>query len=52
MQSDTTTLDVAVEHFDAPRFPVRWRWTIFVGLAVTAAVAVLSMIVLDMEREA
>ncbi|MDX8387356.1 MAG: adenylate/guanylate cyclase domain-containing protein [Ghiorsea sp.] len=37
---------------DVPRFPVRWRWTMFVGLAVSAAVLVLSLIVLDMEREA
>ncbi len=37
---------------ELPRFPIRLRWTIFVGLAVAAAVAVLSMIVLDMEREA
>ena len=42
--------DVAVRH--VPRFPVRWRWTMFVGLAVSAAVVVLSLIVLDMERSA
>ena len=35
-----------------PRFPVRWRWTMVVGLAVTVAVAVLSLIVLNMERDA
>jgi len=37
---------------DVPRFPVRWRWTMVVGLAVATAVTVLSMIVLDMERSA
>lgn len=36
----------------SPRFPVRWRWTLVVGVAVSAAVVVLSMIVLDMERAA
>ncbi|MDQ6988546.1 MAG: adenylate/guanylate cyclase domain-containing protein [Mariprofundaceae bacterium] len=34
------------------RFPVRWRWTMIVGLAVTAAVLVLALIVLDLERDA
>jgi len=37
---------------DLPRFPVRWRWTLFVGLAVSVAVVVLTLIVLDMERDA
>jgi len=37
---------------DILRFPVRWRWTMLVGFAVIAAVAVLSFVVLDMEREA
>ncbi len=36
----------------APRFPVRLRWTLFVGITVAAAVALLTMIVLDMERDA
>ncbi len=35
-----------------PRFPIRLRWTLFVGLTVAAAVALLAMIVLDMERDA
>jgi len=37
---------------DVPRFPIRLRWTIFVGLAVAAAVSLLATVVLDMERDA
>lgn len=37
---------------DAPRFPLRWRWTMLVGFAVTAAVLVLALVILDMERDA
>lgn len=37
---------------DVLRFPVRWRWTLLVSVAVIAAVAVLSTVVLDMERNA
>jgi len=48
--NDTQISPKAVK--SSPRFPVRWRWTMVVGLAVSAAVAVLTMIVLDMEREA
>jgi len=36
----------------APRFPIRWRWTMLVGFAVTLAIFVLSVIILDMERDA
>ncbi len=36
----------------APRFPIRWRWTMLVGFAVAVSVFVLFMIILDMEREA
>ncbi|MFQ5582026.1 MAG: adenylate/guanylate cyclase domain-containing protein [Mariprofundaceae bacterium] len=36
----------------APRFPIRWRWTMLVGFAVALAILVLSMIILDMERDA
>lgn len=35
-----------------PRFPIRWRWTILVGIAITAAVAFLYLIILDMEHDA
>ena len=37
---------------DAPRFPLRWRWTMLVGFAVAVAVLVLSLVILDMERDA
>ncbi len=50
MVSDTQQGTVAGNR--TPRFPVRWRWTMFVGLAVAAAVVVLSLIVLDMQRSA
>jgi len=36
----------------ALRIALRWRWTGLVGFAVTIAVAVLYMIVLDIERDA
>ncbi|MDX8402185.1 MAG: adenylate/guanylate cyclase domain-containing protein [Mariprofundaceae bacterium] len=35
-----------------PRFPVRWRWTMLVGLTVAVAIFVLFMVILDMERDA
>lgn len=35
-----------------PRFPIRWRWTMLVGFAVLLAVLVLSLVILDMERDA
>ncbi|MDT8375658.1 MAG: adenylate/guanylate cyclase domain-containing protein [Mariprofundaceae bacterium] len=35
-----------------PRFPIRWRWTMLVGFAVLLAVLALSLVILDMEREA
>ncbi len=35
-----------------PRFPIRWRWTMLVGFAVMLAVLVLSLVILDMERDA
>jgi len=37
---------------EPPRFPLRWRWTMLVGLTVGAAVLVLTMVILDMERDA
>jgi len=37
---------------DAPRFPLRWRWTMLVGFAVGMAVLVLALVILDMERDA
>ncbi len=36
----------------SPRFPIRWRWTMLVGFAVALSIVVLSLIVLDMERDA
>ncbi|MDQ7005311.1 MAG: adenylate/guanylate cyclase domain-containing protein [Ghiorsea sp.] len=44
--------DMIVADHDAPRFPIRLRWTIFVGLTVAASVFLLTSIVLDMERDA
>ena len=35
-----------------PRFPIRWRWTVLVGLAVALAVLAASLTILDMERDA
>jgi len=32
------------------RIPLRWRWALLVGMAVTLAIAVLTLLVLDMER--
>jgi len=50
---DVNNIDVILDDtHDLPRFPVRLRWTIFVGLAVALSVLVLSAIVLDMEKEA
>jgi len=51
LTDDDIHVDVANMN-DLPRFPVRWRWTLFVGLAVSAAVILLTLIVLDMERDA
>ncbi|MDX8397132.1 MAG: adenylate/guanylate cyclase domain-containing protein [Mariprofundaceae bacterium] len=36
----------------APRFPVRWRWTMLVGFTVALTVLVLALVILDMERDA
>ncbi len=36
----------------APRFPIRWRWIMLVGITVTAAIGVLFFIILDIERSA
>jgi len=36
----------------APRFPIRWRWTMLVGFAVAVSIFVLFMIILDLERDA
>jgi len=44
--------DMALVSHDEPRFPIRLRWTIFVGLTVAASVILLASIVLDMERDA
>ena len=36
----------------APRFPIRWRWAIVVGAAIAGIVVMLTLLILDMEREA
>jgi len=36
----------------SPRFPIRWRWTMVVGVAIAAAIVVLFFIILDIERTA
>ena len=43
---DEPELEASVEL--PPRFPIRWRWTMLVGLAVMLAVLVLSLVILDM----
>jgi len=35
-----------------PRFPIRWRWTMVVSFTVSAAVLMVSLIILDIERDA
>ncbi|MBN4058359.1 adenylate/guanylate cyclase domain-containing protein [Mariprofundus ferrooxydans] len=44
--------NMTLQNLDVPRFPIRLRWTLFVVLAVSAAVVLLASIVLDMERDA
>ncbi len=39
-------------YVQAPRFPLRWRWTMLVGFAVAVAILVLALVILDMERDA
>ena len=36
----------------APRFPIRWRWATVVGAAIAGIVVMLTLLILDMEREA
>ncbi len=36
----------------APRIPLRWRWTLWVGGSVALAVVVFALIMLDLERDA
>jgi len=36
----------------SPRIPIRWRWTVLVGLTVTISVTVLFFITLDIEHDA
>lgn len=50
IQTDSTHAEIAQEL--PPRFPIRWRWTMLVGFAVMLAVLALSLVILDMEREA
>ena len=49
---DRAVREFRQEQARAPRFPVRWRFALFVGLAVMAAVGVLLVLVLNLEREA
>jgi class 3 adenylate cyclase len=50
IQISTTNAGTAQEL--PPRFPIRWRWMMLVGFAVMLAVLTLSLVILDMEREA
>ena len=59
MKDDTSTQyrviiaeEAVANRHAVPRFPIRLRWTLFVGLTVAAAVVLLATIVLDMERDA
>lgn len=35
-----------------PRFPIRWRWTMLVGVAIAVSVGFLYIVILDMEHDA
>jgi len=35
-----------------PRFPIRWRWTMLVSFTISVAILAVSLIILDMERNA
>ncbi|MDX8403299.1 MAG: hypothetical protein R8K54_02700, partial [Mariprofundaceae bacterium] len=50
LQADASETETPTEL--SPRFPIRWRWTMLVGFTVMLAVLVLSLIILDMERDA
>ena len=49
---DRTIRELREEQERAPRFPVRWRFALFVGAAVTVAVGILLVLILQLEREA
>ncbi len=49
---DRTIRELKEEQERAPRFPVRWRFALFVGLAVMVAVGILLVLILQFEREA
>jgi len=50
LSSEEAAATTAAEQ--APRFPIRWRWTMLVGFAVAVSIFVLFMIILDIERDA
>jgi len=50
LQADAPEIETPTE--PSPRFPIRWRWTMLVGFTVMLAVLVLSLVILDMERDA
>jgi len=57
LSNNDTLAHIELPQFDEqaempPRFPIRWRWTMLVGFAVLLAVLVLSLVILDMERDA
>jgi len=49
---DVNTAQCAPQEEETPRFPIRWRWTILVSFTVAAAVLAVSLIILDLERDA
>jgi len=53
MPEPDTHIQQSFEQEDAsPRFPIRWRWTMLVSFTVSVAVLAVSLIFLDMERNA
>jgi len=50
--NDASVYEYDAEQGGAPRFPVRWRWTMLVGFAVAISILVLALVILDMERDA
>jgi len=49
---DAAVREMREEQEQVPRFPVRWRFTLLVGLMVFVAVVALLTVLLDLEREA
>jgi len=50
--TDTHSAQNVEQEEGLPRFPIRWRWTMLVTFTVAAAVLAVSLIILDMERDA